>query len=44
MKKRKPLEREQVANEMAPALRRVDRMAALAPVRPKAGPSPGKPI
>ncbi|WP_265530208.1 hypothetical protein [Sphingomicrobium marinum] len=44
MRKRKPLERKQVANELAPALRRDDRMTALAPVEPKDGPTPGKPV
>ena len=44
MKKQKPLSREQVANEMAPALRRDDRMQALAPIEPKAGTKPGKPV
>ena len=43
MKKQKPLEREQVANELAPALRRDDRMEALAPVKPKAV-RDGKPV
>ena len=44
MKKQKPLEREQVANERAPALRHDDRIDALAPVEPKKGAKPGKPV
>lgn len=44
MKKDRPTEREQVASERAPALRHSDRMEALAPVEPKKGTRPGKPV
>ena len=44
MKKQKPLDREQVPNELAPALQRTDRMEALAPIKPKDTPQRGKPV
>lgn len=44
MKKQKPLEREQIASELAPALRRDDRMEALAPAKPNRGTDRGKPV